>query len=54
MASDSIARGLDKIRGGVESGWEKMSREQQALLEQQILQAYGLIPGARLPYTGMA
>ena len=55
MASDSIARGLDKIRGGLgESGWEKMSREQQALLEQQILQAYGLIPGARLPYTGMA
>ena len=63
MAGDAVMRGKDRLMGGEGlTGWERMSRDQQAAfaanMEQQILQQYGLlVPGSREyfvdPTTGM-
>ena len=62
-ASDMIQRGKDKLMGGEgQTAYERLSTEQQQQLasqiEQQVLQAYGLIPGSHDrfmmdPTTGM-
>ena len=54
-AGDALIRMKDKATGGLgQTGYEKMSYEQQKLLEQQITQqvlnAYGYLPGTRDMY----
>ena len=53
--ADMAMRGKDKLLGGEGmTAWERLSAEQQKLLAQQIeqnvLQAYGLLPGTRNQY----
>ena len=57
MVGDSIQRGKDKLMGGEGlTGYERLSKEQQALMEdqvkQQVLAQYGLLPGVRPQYYG--
>lgn len=61
--SDAVMRGKDKLMGGKgQTPYERLNDEQRKLLEEQITQnvlyAYGLLPGARPQYftdstTGM-
>ena len=61
--ADMVQRGKDKLMGGQgQTAYERLSTDQQKLLaqqiEQQVLQAYGLIPGTHDRYlsdptTGM-
>jgi len=61
--SDTIMRGKDKLMGGKgQTPYERLNEEQRKLLEEQITQnvlyAYGLLPGSRPQYftdptTGM-
>lgn len=53
--SDAIMRGKDKLTGGEgQTPYERLNTEQQKLLEEQITQnvlyAYGLLPGSRSQY----
>jgi hypothetical protein len=55
--ADALMRGKDKISGGKgQTPYERLSDEQQQQLaqqiEQQVLQAYGLVPGTRDQYLG--
>jgi|TARA_B100001094_G_scaffold301093_1_gene327103 hypothetical protein len=55
IVGDKLQRAKDRILGGSgQTGWERMSSEQQAQfaqeLEQRILAEYGLIPGTREQY----
>ena len=60
--ADTIMRGKDKVLGGKgQTPYERLSEEQQEMLKQEITQnvlaAYGLLPGTRDryvsdPYTG--
>ena len=54
---DALMRGKDKLAGGKgQTPYERLSEEQQQQLaqqiEQQVLQAYGLMPGTRDQYLG--
>mgnify|MGYP003665277486 CR=1 FL=1 len=51
-ASDAVTRGKDLAMGGRgETGWERMSSQQQEQMrqemEQSILAQYGMVPGGR-------
>ena len=53
--SDAIMRGKDKVIGGKgQTPYERLNEEQQEILREQItqnvLQAYGLLPGSRPQY----
>ncbi len=55
--ADALMRGKDKVSGGKgETPYERLSAQQQkqlaAQIEQQVLQAYGLLPGTRDQYLG--
>ena len=55
--ADALMRGKDKVMGGKgQTPYERLSEEQQDLLaqqiEQQVLQAYGMVPGTRDQYLG--
>ena len=55
--ADALMRGKDKVSGGKgQTPFERLSEEQQMQLaqqiEQQVLQAYGLMPGTRDQYLG--
>lgn len=57
MVGDTVQRGKDKLMGGEGlTGYERLSKEQQAAMEEQIkaqvLQQYGLLPGVRPEYYG--
>ena len=56
-AGDQLQRGKDLLMGGEGlTGYEKLSKEQQQLMEdkvrQQVLSQYGLLPGVRPEYYG--
>ena len=57
LVGDTMQRGKDKLLGGEGlTGYERLSKEQQTMLEeqlkQQVLQQYGLLPGIRPEYYG--
>lgn len=57
MVGDQLQRGKDKLTGGEGlTGYEKLSKEQQQLMEeqvkQQVLGQYGLLQGVRPEYYG--
>lgn len=57
MVGDTLQRGKDKLMGGEGlTGYERLSKDQQLLMEeqlkQQVLQQYGLLPGIRPEYYG--
>ena len=54
---DQLQRGKDKLSGGEGlTGYERLSKEQQQLMQdqvkQQVLAQYGLLPGVRPEYYG--